>query len=244
MLKETLKFKDYNDNDREVTVYFHLTETEIVELQLRSPEGIEKELQDAIKSNDPQNVWWFLKDLVDRSYGIKSLDGIHFTKNPQILAEFQSTAYYSDFLLGLVQNDGAKGMEFVKGIFPKNLVERATAQIQGQQAGPADRTTYGLSAREQFEAAQAKASAQLQQAPVAQVQQPEPVQQVVSEPVQSTPAFTQQDLADFNAWKAAQNQQASVPVAEVGRTEIAATPVQSAPETPDAFRIPAGPESA
>lgn len=146
MIKETIKFTDYNDQEREVTEYFHLSESEIVELQARSPEGIEKELDDAVKSGDVAKVLDFIKDLVHRSYGRKSQDGIQFRKSPEILDEFVNSAYYSDFILSLIQDNGSKGVTFIQGIMPKKLLERALSQVRGEN--PADQ--YAPSAREQF----------------------------------------------------------------------------------------------
>lgn len=150
MIKQTIKFLDFNDQEREVTEYFHLSESEIVELQARSPEGIEKELDNAIKSGDVAQVLDFIKDLVHRSYGRKSQDGIQFRKSPEILDEFINSAYYSDFILGLIENDGARGVEFIQGIMPKKLLERALQQVRGETVTQPESRTYTPSAREQF----------------------------------------------------------------------------------------------
>ena len=77
MLKQTIKFKDYNDQDREITEYFHLNEAEIVDLQAKSENGIQADMQDAILSNDAARVLDFIKNLVHLSYGKKSADGIN-----------------------------------------------------------------------------------------------------------------------------------------------------------------------
>lgn len=155
MLKQDIKFQDYNGNDREVTEYFHLNEAEIVELQAQSVNGLQVEMQEAILSNDASKVLDFVKMLVHKSYGKKSNDGLHFEKSPEILQKFINSAYYSDFLLGLIEDNGRRGEEFVKGIMPPKLLARALAQVEGQQAGEADRTVYAPSAREVFANAQA-----------------------------------------------------------------------------------------
>ena len=155
MLKQDIKFTDYNNNERTITEYFHLNEAEIVELQAKSVNGVQAEMQDAILSNDAGRVLDFIKMLVHKSYGKKSQDGLNFEKSEEILNKFITSAYYSDFLLGLIEDNGLKGQEFVQGIMPAKLVERALAQVQGQNGGEPDRTVYGQSAREQFAAAQA-----------------------------------------------------------------------------------------
>lgn len=155
MLKETIKFKDFNDQDREVTAYFYLNEKEIIDLQAHSEHGIQYDMEEAIKSNNPGKVLDYITNLVHLSYGIKSQDGTQFKKSPEILDDFIHAAYYSDFLVGLIQDNGTKGQEFIQGIMPKKLVDRALAQSQGQPVGPPDRTVqestvYAQSAREQF----------------------------------------------------------------------------------------------
>src|SRR5690606_6864943 len=134
---------------REVIEYFHLSESEIVDMQAHSPMGIEKELDNAIKSNDVAAVLDFIKNLVHKSYGRKSADGLHFHKSPEILNEFINSAYYSDFLLGLIENDGARGVEFIQGIMPKKLLDRALQQVRGESVTPPETRIYAPSAREQ-----------------------------------------------------------------------------------------------
>lgn len=209
MLKQTIQFTDYNDQPREITEYFHLNEAEIVDMQAKSVNGIQADMQDAILSNDAGRVLDFIKELVHRSYGKKSADGLTFDKSPELLQRFINSAHYSDFLLGLIQDDGRKGQDFVKGIMPAKLVERAMAQVQGQEAGEADRTIYAPDAREVFASAQAESSIQVQQ-------NPEP----------ESPRVPADQFEAFQKWQAQQ---------EAALQAAVNTP--SAPVSPDAFRV-------
>ena len=232
MLKQDIKFTDYNNNERTITEYFHLNEAEIVELQAKSVNGIQAEMQDAILSNDAGRVLDFIKMLVHKSYGKKSLDGLNFEKSPEILQKFVTSAYYSDFLLGLIEDNGLKGQEFVQGIMPAKLVERALAQVQGENGGEPDRTVYGQSAREQFAAAQAaKQSATLDvnsTYPAGSFGQPS-YPQVQQQETQETARKTMADLsaeekARFDQWLAQKEAEE-------------ATRSAAAPSSPDAFRV-------
>lgn len=241
MLKQTIKFMDYNDppREREIVEYFHLNEAEIVDMQAKSKNGIQAEMEDAILSNDAGRVLDFIKELVHRSYGKKSQDGLTFEKSPEILQRFINSAYYSDFLLGLIEDNGLKGQEFVKGIMPAKLVERAMAQVQGQDGGPVDRQVYEPSARERFAAAQAASSetGAVVQNPVGSFGQPQyPQFQQPSQTelaVQENPARTPQPYpgpqndAEWNAFQQWQAQQEAAK----------ATQASSAPASPDAFRV-------
>lgn len=238
MLKQDIKFVDYNNNERTITEYFHLNEAEIVDLQAKSVNGIQEEMQDAILSNDASRVLDFIKMLVHKSYGKKSQDGVNFDKSDEILNKFITSAYYSDFLLGLIEDNGLKGQQFVQGIMPAKLVERAMAQVQGQNGGEVDRTVYGASAREQFAAAQAAKTegavdvntthtpqpfgqpsypqfAQPEQPLQAPLQLQENLQASVEKPA------SDEELARFREWQAQQSTRAS----------------HAAPASPDAFRV-------
>lgn len=238
MLKQTIHFTDYNGQQREITEYFHLNEAEIVDMQAKSKNGIQAEMEDAILSNDAGRVLDFIKELVHRSYGKKSQDGLTFEKSPEILQRFINSAYYSDFLLGLIEDNGLKGQEFVKGIMPAKLVERAMAQVQGQQGGEVDRTVYGQSARETFAAAQAASResgtfSQPEGDPLrnsfGQPAYPKfpdlAVQENPTPPAQPYPG--PQNDAEWNAFQQWQAQQEAAK----------ATQASSAPASPDAFRV-------
>lgn len=242
MLKQTIHFTDYNNNPREIVEFFHLNEAEIVDMQAKSVNGIQAEMQDAILSNDAGRVLDFIKELVHRSYGKKSADGVTFEKSPEILQRFINSAYYSDFLLGLIEDNGRRGEEFVRGIMPAKLVERAAAQAQGQAQPPLDSRSYEPSARERFDAAQA-ASAEsgavvppnvgaFGQPQYPQFSQPEPQLAVQENPAPSqNPQAAEQVTLDtaspeqlerFRQWQAQQD---------------AARQGASAPASPDAFRV-------
>jgi hypothetical protein len=198
MLKETITFTDFNDESRTITEYFNLSEAEIVEMQARSTNGIQADMEDAVKSNDVARVLDFITMLVHKSYGKKSEDGIHFRKSPEILQNFIDSAYYSDFLLGLIENDGAKGQEFVRGIMPKKLVERALAQAQGQANIP----TVAPSAREVFEQSRSQENPLVQ--PFGQPEYPtvEATKSQVESPTVRPQTQDERDRAEYEAWKA------------------------------------------
>ena len=227
MLRQDISYVDYNGNPRTITEYFHLNEAEIVELQTGSVNGIQADMQDAIISNDAGRVLDFIKMLIHRSYGKKSEDGIHFDKSEEILHKFITSAYYADFVLGLIENDGVKGQAFVTGVMPKALIDRATAQMQGQQPGEVDRTIYGQSAREAFAAAQAAKSPDISTLPFGQPNYPQVNNVPAPEPVAPAAvdnAYTSEQRQQFEAWVAQQTSQASQQ--------------SSAPVSPDTFRVP------
>lgn len=131
MLKQTINFTDFNGEPRTEDLYFNLTEWELTEIQLSSPEGIQKEMEDAIKAKDLKLLLDFIKMLVNKSYGERDRDGIHFNKSPEIVARFENSAMYAPLMLSLFQDEGARAAAFITGLMPADLVARATAQAQG-----------------------------------------------------------------------------------------------------------------
>ena len=57
------------------------------------------------------------KELILKSYGIKSPDGKRFMKSEEISKSFEETEAYSQLFLEL-SSDDTKGAEFINGITP------------------------------------------------------------------------------------------------------------------------------
>lgn len=135
MLKQTITYTDFNGTQRTEDLYFNLTEFELVELQAQSERGLQADLQEFIASKDIRQLLAFIKMLVNKAYGIKSEDGRHFEKSPEIVQRFENSALYSDLLLHLFEDEGARAEKFITGLMPKDLIARATARSQATSEG-------------------------------------------------------------------------------------------------------------
>lgn len=159
MIKKTFDHIDFNGTKRVAELYFNLSPLELTQLQLESEHGIQKVLEDAIADNDLRKVFDFLDNLIKKSYGIKSDDGRYFRKTPEIIEDLVSSPFYSDFVLGLLENDAREGAEFIKGLVPASLIEAAnklvTSQTPTPAAEPEVENVFKPNAREQFAQAQA-----------------------------------------------------------------------------------------
>ena len=120
MLKRSITFEDYNGDTVTQDFYFHLSKAEMVELELSVDGGLSQKLQDIVNSNDGHLIIQTFKDLVLKSYGIRSEDGRRFEKSDEIRRDFQSSEAYSALFMELVTNADAAA-EFVNGIVPKGL---------------------------------------------------------------------------------------------------------------------------
>lgn len=189
MLKKTIKFKDYTGEEQTEDFHFHLTEADVLELEL-SAEGnsLSAWMNKIVKSEKGAEIIATFKKIIDVSYGVKSTDGRRFTKSPEILAEFKSTNAYSKLFMELATNAGAATV-FINGIMPEDMQNlRAKEAQQGSQAA-------GLTPSEQAR----KASEQQMQGfrrPQPQQEKPAPAVREADLPVVTPQAIEQPLNAD------------------------------------------------
>ena len=128
MLKKTIKFTDYNGVEREEDFYFNLSKAEIAEMELEIPGGMTEMLKRITAAQDTPSLVKIFKDLILRSYGVKSDDGKRFIKSPELKAEFSQTEAYSELFMELATNADAASA-FVNGIIPSDVAKAAKKQI-------------------------------------------------------------------------------------------------------------------
>lgn len=127
MYAKTIKYEDYNGNTREETFYFNLTKAEIIDLEWRTPGGLEAYFKRIMETLDGQKLADTFKMLIQKSYGVKDPEGRRFIKNEEVLKNFTETEAYSELYI-LLATDSNAAAEFVNGIFPKDIVEAAKKQ--------------------------------------------------------------------------------------------------------------------
>lgn len=118
MLKKTIKYTDFDGNEREETFYFNMTKAECMEMELSTNGGLEKMIRSVIESRDSKTIVEIFKDLILKAYGEKSPDGKHFYKSPEISAKFASTEAYSELFMEL-SSDADAASKFFNGIIPQ-----------------------------------------------------------------------------------------------------------------------------
>ena len=123
MLTKTVKYTDYNGNERTETLNFHLTKAEIAEMELSMPGGMSATIQRIIESQDTKQLIDIFKDLLLRSYGVKSPDGRRFIKNDELREEFSQTEGYSELFMELA-TDAKAASDFINGIIPTDMQEQ------------------------------------------------------------------------------------------------------------------------
>lgn len=119
MIKKTIKYVDYNGNEREEDFYFNINKAEAVEMQARVGGELDGFIKRIIAEKDMERLVGFFKDLILMSYGRKSLDGRRFEKSKELSDEFSQTEAFPVLFMELA-NDADKAAEFVNGIVPNN----------------------------------------------------------------------------------------------------------------------------
>lgn len=129
MIKKTVTYKDFDGNERTEDFYFHLTEQELTEWELSVDGGLSGVLTRIINSKDNRKLVEIFKDLLIRSYGVKTPDGRGFIKNEDVLNDFKYTQAFSDIYMELATDDKAAS-EFVNGIIPVSLAAEARKEMK------------------------------------------------------------------------------------------------------------------
>lgn len=126
MLKKTITYKDFNGNEVTEDFYFNLTKAEVAEMEVSASTldsegtvtgGMQKMLNDVVSSGSGARIIEVFKDILARSYGVKSEDGKRFIKSPELYKEFTETAAYSDFFIALLSEPDAAA-DFIQAIMP------------------------------------------------------------------------------------------------------------------------------
>ena len=119
MIKKTMTYNDFNGVERTEDFYFHLTEAEIMEMEIGTAGGLAEMIKRVVDAKDFPTILKTFKEVVLKAYGIKSPDGRRFEKSEQIAAEFAQTNAYSKLFVELATDDKVAA-EFVNGIIPQD----------------------------------------------------------------------------------------------------------------------------
>lgn len=124
MLKKTITYTDYNDVERTEDFYFNLSKAELVMMENSVIGGMRQRLEKIVKSQNNVEIMEVFKDLITRSYGVKSDDGKRFIKSDAITDEFVQTEAYSELVMELL-TDPEKASNFINAILPKGVLQEA-----------------------------------------------------------------------------------------------------------------------
>lgn len=130
MLRKTIKYTDYNGNEREEDYLFNLSKAECMEMELSTNGGMEQMIKQIIAEKDNEKIVNLFKKIILKAYGIKSPDGKYFRKSPEISSDFASTEAYSVLFMEL-STDADAASKFINAVLP-NTEDMANALQQGK----------------------------------------------------------------------------------------------------------------
>lgn len=151
MLKKTLTYTDYDGKQRTEDHYFNLGKVEAMELAMDMPDDVNDAIDGDAKDNIDEaakrlveklggkGILNYMKDLIAKSYGVKSEDGRRFIKNPELFEEFQQTPAYDALIIDLM-TDETQAAAFVNGVLPPDLAATVAAIEAKKNAGNAQVT--------------------------------------------------------------------------------------------------------
>ena len=116
MFKYECKYTDYNGQDRTEQLYFNLSKAELMEMELSTQAGVEEMIRMMIATNDNAKIVQTFKDLILKSYGIKSEDGRRFIKSQELREAFEQSEAYSEFFMAMLANEDGLQTRFINGV--------------------------------------------------------------------------------------------------------------------------------
>ena len=117
MIKKTIKYTDFDGNSIEEPFYFHLTKGELIDWAAEGEDGFAGKIASIAKEDDPLKILPMIKEIILRSYGVRTPDGKGFVKDPELVKNFQYTQAFDELYVEL-STDADKAAEFVNGILP------------------------------------------------------------------------------------------------------------------------------
>jgi hypothetical protein len=129
LIKKTITYEDFNGDEVTEDFYFHLTQAEVVELELSEEGGMYESLQRMAAAEDGAGVLKEIKKMLLAAYGVRSPDGRKFVKNDELRAHFATTNAYSKLFMGMLTNTD-EAIEFFNALTPPGL-EEAAAKLAG-----------------------------------------------------------------------------------------------------------------
>lgn len=115
MIKHTVKYRNYDNEDVEKEFWFNLDEGEIALLELSKKEGLSEWLRVAQENEDPTIVGPAFEKIVLSAVGRR--EGEKFIKDQDAIDNLRWSGAYSALILWMLQNP-IESADFVNGMLP------------------------------------------------------------------------------------------------------------------------------
>ena len=121
MIKETIKYIDFDGVEREEDFYFNIRKDELLRFEAKRKGGLEKVLHKIMQEQDTAKVYALFEEIIELAYGEKSLDGKYHEKSKKKFKRFKSTEAYSELIFKLIKNEGEYASKFINGCLPSDM---------------------------------------------------------------------------------------------------------------------------
>lgn len=128
MLKKTITYTDYDNNERTEDFYFNLTQAELMEMELGVTGGLAELIKRIIDAQDIPAILKTFKEVILKSYGQKSPDGKRFIKSEDLSKEFSQTEAYAQLFMEL-STDAEAASKFINSIIPTSLMNKISEKL-------------------------------------------------------------------------------------------------------------------
>lgn len=118
MLKKTITYTDYDGLERTEEFRFNLTKAELLDMELTTAGTFSETMKRIIAGKDIIRIAKLFKELLLKSYGVKSDDGKRFVKSQELSEAFSQTEAYSDLYIELLSNP-EEAAKFFAEVAPK-----------------------------------------------------------------------------------------------------------------------------
>lgn len=129
MIKLTIKYTDFNDNEVEEDVYFHFSQDEMFDYIRENREYIAGEVSNALTTEDYIETYKAVRDLVVAAYGERSKDGRRFVKNEETKLNFVETPRLDVVLEQILESDETM-KRFINGILPPKMRDVVLKEVE------------------------------------------------------------------------------------------------------------------
>lgn len=119
MIKKVITYTDYDGLERTETFYFNITKLELQRIEIDPETRLTTAIEKAEAMKSGKDLLALCEKVIKLSYGVKSEDGRHFTKNEHVLNDFLDSPAYETLFIELI-NDPDKFIAFMKGVMGVN----------------------------------------------------------------------------------------------------------------------------
>jgi hypothetical protein len=128
MIKQSITYENFDGELVTEDHYFHLSKSELIDMELGADGGMSAKLQKIIDSNNGAEIMKIFKEIVGKAYGQRvDGSGSEFYKTDELAARFMGSLAFDAFLTTLL-TDASVAVKFVNGVIPKDL--QATAEVR------------------------------------------------------------------------------------------------------------------